>query len=111
MHPVHLALWSAALVAAVVGARYAGDHRLSRHHVSIGAAVLLLTVSVALVLLQRGGDLGARWRALVAVYLYVVFTAASGTLFFGGIVSRAVHRSMAAAAVALMGLIIVLTFL
>lgn len=111
MHPVHLSLWSAAMVAVLVAARYAKARRLSRHHLSVGAAVLLLTGSTVLVLLEQGSDLGTQWRAMVAVYAYVVFTAVSGTLFFGGVVSRAVHRSMAAAAVALVGLVMVITAL
>lgn len=111
MHPVHLALWSAALAAALAGARFAAAHRLTRHHLSVGASVLLLTASTVLVLLERGADLGTQWRAMVAVYLYVVVTAGSGTLLFSGVVSRAVHRSTAAAAVALMGLVLVLTAL
>ncbi|MCO6042092.1 hypothetical protein [Thermococcus alcaliphilus] len=105
---IHAVVQTTALLFFLLGIYYARRHKRRWHHFFVYSAVGLLTIGVAYMLYIVGGVPSIHGKFGLFVYLYVLFAAMSGRLFWGRKIKRNTHKLIALSAVLLLSLQILL---
>jgi hypothetical protein len=105
---IHVVVQTTALLLFLIGVYYAREHNRKAHHLFVYSAIGLLTVGVAYMLYTIGGVPSGHGRFGIFVYIYVLFAATSGRLFWGRGIKRSTHKLTALSAVSLLFLQILL---
>ena len=92
---IHALLQILSLLSLVRAAFLAGKHKTRLHHISVTASLSLSTIAVILMMYLVGGLPLIHCRFGFFVYLLMLMTALTGSLFLRGRLSRNQHKALA----------------
>ncbi|UCG44943.1 MAG: hypothetical protein JSV58_06050 [Candidatus Bathyarchaeota archaeon] len=108
---IHAVLQILSLLFLVGAVFLARKHKTKRHHVSIAGSLVLSTIAVILMMYLMGGLPLIHCRFGFSVYLLMLVTALTGSLFLRRRLSRNQHRALALLTIALLLFMILYGFM
>ena len=105
---IHAILQIIALILFIVGIYFSKKHNLSKHHILIFTATILMTVATGIAIYEIGGIPTIHGKIGLTAYIIILGSVYSGYLFRKGKIKRKSHKFLTLTAITLLALNIII---